>query len=519
MHEKKKAISVLALNTIAFTVCFACWMSNAVLVTFLVESQVKDWNTAQMGTLIAIPVLTGALARMPVGLLTDKYGGRIVFFVLMLVSAVPMYLLGTATSYTEFLLYSLGFGLVGASFSVGIAYTSVWFPKERQGTVLGIFGAGNAGAALTVLLAPSILGWLTDGGADPDAWRHLPKMYAGLLVGMAIIFWFFTFTKKPDLGSRTSILQRLQPLKKLRVWRFGMYYFFVFGGFVALAQWLVPYYVNVYTMSLATAGLMASIYSLPSGVIRAFGGWMSDKWGARKVMYWVLGTCLVCATLLVIPRMMIDSPGQGVLASRDGVIEEIHAETIVVRSERTVGGEAKVTHETYSLKQLDQGALVDFQTEGNFVFPTSTSWQEIDPGLNVGDQVVRKQLLARGRTQIFFQANVWIFTGLVFVIGISMGIGKAAVYKHIPDYFPNDVGVVGGMVGVLGGLGGFSPFIFGYLLRATGLWTTCWMFFVVLIGICLIWMHLVIQKMMKRKAPALMRQIEEADLGGVKGTT
>jgi NNP family nitrate/nitrite transporter-like MFS transporter len=129
--------------------------------------------------------------------------------------------------------------------------------------------------------------------------------------------------------------------------------------------------------------------------------------------------------------------------------------------------------------------------------------------VKVGDRVKRKQLLARGVTHVFFQANVWVFTGLVFVVGIMMGIGKAAVYKHIPSYFPNDVGVVGGIVGVLGGLGGFfCPILFGYLLEFTGIWTTCWVFFAVLSGICLWWMHAVIQRLMRREAPSLMEQFE-----------
>ena len=142
------------------------------------------------------------------------------------------------------------------------------------------------------------------------------------------------------------------------------------------------------------------------------------------------------------------------------------------------------------------------------VFPRATFWQE--PVVEVGDQVQKKQLLVRGVTHIFFQANVWIFTLLVFVVGIMMGIGKAAVYKFIPDYFPQDVGVVGGIVGVVGGLGGFvCPVIFGYLLKFIGIWTTCWMFFFLLSLLCLVWLHLVVRRMMQAKAPDLLREIEE----------
>ena len=128
------------------------------------------------------------------------------------------------------------------------------------------------------------------------------------------------------------------------------------------------------------------------------------------------------------------------------------------------------------------------------------SWQE--PVVEVDQAVKKRELLARGVTHIFFQANVWVFTVLSMILGAVMGIGKAAVYKHIPVYYPNDVGVVGGIVGVLGGLGGFiCPVIFGYLLRETGLWTTCWMFFFVLVLVCLVWMHTVIIRMSRQESP------------------
>ena len=128
----------------------------------------------------------------------------------------------------------------------------------------------------------------------------------------------------------------------------------------------------------------------------------------------------------------------------------------------------------------------------------------------VGDVVSKKQLLAKGVTRIHFQANVWIFAVLVLLLGSIWGIGKAAVYKHIPDYFPEEVGVVGGMVGVLGGLGGFfCPIIFGYLLEWTGLWTSCWMFMFLVSIVCLAWMHHVVRLMIRKSDPKLFRQMEE----------
>ncbi len=495
MTEKGKANTVLAMNTLAFTVCFACWMTNGVLVTYLVENQVFNWSESQIGWLIGIPVLSGAIFRLPVGILTDKYGGRIVYSAVMLLSALPMFLLSYANGYWSFFFLSLSFGIAGTSFAAGIAYTSVWFKREHQGTALGIFGAGNAGAAVTSMAAPILLAKLTNNSENIEAWRTMPSIYAAALVIMTIIFLIFTYHKKVDNSRVTSLADRLAPLKHMRVWRFGLYYFFALGGFVALAQWLIPYYVNAYTMTVATAGMMAAFFSLPSGVTRAFGGYMSDKKGARKVMYTVLSVCLAACVLLIAPRMDIESPGSGVMAKRSGTVTSVSP------------GEIIVDEKSYKLK-MESGSLTEEERINEMlVLPRYGTWQE--PVVKVGDEVKKKQLLARGITHIYFQANVWIFTALVFILGTFMGIGCAAVYKHIPDYFPKDVGVVGGIVGVLGGLGGFfCPILFGYLLKFTGIWTTCWMFFALLSAGCLWWMHTVIQRMLRKELPALAIEID-----------
>jgi len=499
--EKRRAWWALAMNTFAFTICFAAWMMNGVLITYLVNNGLFDWDPSEMGWLIGIPVLTGAVFRLPLGIATDKWGGRIVYGLLLFFCAVPMYFTSYCNNYWQFFIAGLGFGFCGTSFAVGIAYTSVWFPHHQQGTALGIFGAGNAGAALTSFGAPTVLNWLTDNGQNLDAWRTLPKLYAAMLAVTGVVFLLTTQTRLPAGSATKTLAQRLQPLKHMRVWRFGLYYFFVFGGFVALAQWLVPYYVNAYSTTVVMAGVLAACNSLPSGVIRAFGGWMSDKFGARTVMYWVLGSSLICCILLIVPQMDIHSPGSGIMAKAPGRVSSVTGSEIVV--EATTGNKR-----TYTI-QPKSGELVSEadRHSGMLILPRAMSWQE--PIVEVGQDVANKQLLARGSTQIFFQANIWVFTVLSLIIGAVMGIGKAAVYKHIPDYFPNDVGVVGGIVGVLGGLGGFiCPVIFGYLLKETGLWTSCWMFFAVLVAVCLIWMHLVIQKMLRSEAPELSRRIE-----------
>src|SRR3990170_9095698 len=187
MIESRQSIIVLIMSALSFTVCFAVWTMNGVLITFLSDNRILPLEPAQIGWLIGIPVLTGAITRLPVGMLTDKYGGKYVFAGVMLLAAIPAYLMSYANTYTEFILASLGFGLAGASFAVGIAYTSVWFKKEHQGTALGIFGAGNAGASLTSLGAPTLLQHLTNDGANLDGWRMLPQIYAFGLVGMTVL--------------------------------------------------------------------------------------------------------------------------------------------------------------------------------------------------------------------------------------------------------------------------------------------------------------------------------------------
>ncbi|MDP7359662.1 MAG: MFS transporter [Pseudomonadales bacterium] len=486
------------MSTFAFTMAFAAWMTYGVLITYLVDKGVYDWDKAQMGWLIGIPVLTGSISRLPLGVLTDKYGGRIVFSVLLIVSAVPMFLVGYVDSFMGFMLAGMGFGMAGGSFAVGIAFTSVWFERKNQGAVLGIFGAGNAGAAITSMFAPVLLRMLTDDGANIEGWRTLPQIYAAILAVTGVLFYLFTYSRKVESHEGYTLRQRLRPLKYMRVWRFGFYYFLVFGGFVALAQWLIPYYVNVYTMSIVSAGVMASIFSFPSGVIRALGGVLSDIMGPRTVMYGILIVTLISLVFLSVPRMEVQSPGEGIMAARSGTVVSVSNTKIVVDDK------------TYSLKERE--VLDDFDADGDLLlFPIREFWHE--PAVEAGEEVRRRQLLASGVSRIFFQANVWVFTGLVFVVGITLGIGKAAVYKHIPDYFPDDVAVVGGIVGVLGGLGGFVlPIVFGYMLKGTGIWTTTWMLLAVITVVSLVWMQWVIQRMTQKRDPKLYREFDRSNL-------
>lgn len=210
-------------------------------------------------------------------------------------------------------------------------------------------------------------------------------------------------------------------------------------------------------------------------------------------MYWVLTASTLISLLIIIPKMEIYSPGQGVMAKRAGVVKEVTSTSIVV-------------DEQPYLLRAKPDVMMNFDDQ-MLILPSKQTWQE--PVIVVGQSVNKKELLAKGVTRIFFQANVWIFAAFVFILGSSWGVGMAAVYKLIPDYFPEEVGVVGGMVGVIGGLGGFvCPIVFGYLLEWSGLWSSCWMFIFALSLICIVSLHYVVRKMMLEKHSKDMRKIE-----------
>ncbi|MGB7815528.1 MAG: MFS transporter, partial [Methylotenera sp.] len=191
--QQYKAWSVVIASTLAFTVCFMIWMMFAVI--GIPIKQTLGLNETEFGILIAMPVLTGSLIRLPLGMWTDKFGGRIVFFILMLSTVIPIFLISRCTEYWHFLLTGLFVGVAGGSFTVGIAYCARWFPKNRQGLAMGIFGAGNTGAAVTKLVAPLIV--------VAYGWTMVPQVYAVLMLVTAILFWFFTYSDSAHTAGKT----------------------------------------------------------------------------------------------------------------------------------------------------------------------------------------------------------------------------------------------------------------------------------------------------------------------------
>lgn len=292
--QQFKQWSVVTASTTAFTVCFMVWMMFAVI--GIPIKQNLGLNETQFGVLVALPVLTGSLIRLPLGMWTDRFGGRIVFFILMLSTIVPIWMISRATEFWHFLVTGLFVGVAGGSFTVGIAYCARWFPRQRQGFAMGIFGMGNTGAAVTKLVAPTIV--VTYG------WAMVPQVYAVLMTVTAILFWFFTFTDEEHATGAATVTmkEQLQVLKDPTVWRYSQYYSIVFGGYVALSLWMTKYYISEYGFDIQLAALLAAGFSIPGGVLRAIGGWFSDKYGAHFITWWVLWISLVCLFFLSYPQ-------------------------------------------------------------------------------------------------------------------------------------------------------------------------------------------------------------------------
>ena len=401
----------LAMSTVAFTVCFAVWT-----IFSIIGVRIKDelgLSETQFGLLVGTPILTGSLIRLLLGIWTDRYGGRLVYTATMLAAAAATLLLSWAETYAQMLVAALGVGLAGGSFAVGVAYVSRFFPAERQGTALGIFGVGNVGAAVTKFLAPFVLvAW---------GWEAVAQVWAAALAVMAVVFWLTTgedpVTRARRAGQARArrLASELEPLKRLQVWRFALYYFFVFGAFVALALWLPRYLIGVYGFDLRTAGMIGALYSIPASIFRAWGGVLSDRLGARRVLYWTFAVSAACTLILSVP-------------TADYVVQSID-----------------------------------------------------------GPRILHVELGPR------------TFVVVIFVLGFFMSLGKAAVYKHIPAYYPESVGAVGGLVGMIGGLGGFVlPLLFGVLNDLTGLWSSCFMVLFVLVAAALVWMHVAILRLEAR---------------------
>jgi len=420
---------VLWTSTAAFTVCFAVWT-----IFSIIGLGVKDrlgLSETEFGLLIGTPILTGSLARVFLGIWADQLGGRRVFASVMVLAAIATFLTSFAQTYGQLLVAALGVGVAGGTFSVGVTYVSKFYPPGKQGTALGIFGAGNVGSAVTKLLAPLVMVAM--------GWQAVAQIWAAALLVMAVIFLLLTREDPESVArrreGRTALVMgnQLAVLKNIQVWRFALYYFFVFGAFVALALWLPRFLMGVYGLDVKTAGMLAAFYSVPASLFRIYGGRLSDRYGARAVMYVTFGVSVVCTFMLSYPPT------------------------------------------TYIIEGV------------------------------------------RGPIRFHTEMSLIPFLVTIFALGFFMSLGKAAVFKHIPAYYPNHVGAVGGLVGMVGGIGGFVlPLTFGALNDLTGVWTSCFFLLFLLAAVALVWMHFAVRQM-ERTASRRGAEAEIAELPEMQG--
>jgi NNP family nitrate/nitrite transporter-like MFS transporter len=286
------SMRVLVVSTFAFTVCFAVWLMFGV--TGIPIRSELGLDSTQFGLLTATPVLSGALFRLPLGVWTDRLGGRLMMLLLLVGCAVPVWISSYATALWQFLLLGLALGLVGASFSVGTPYVARFFGQRQRGFAMGVFGAGTVGAALNMFVAPAII--------SAYGWQMVPRVYA---VGLLVTAGLFYLLSAPDPGkgkSQAPLWQQLSVLRDPRVWKYCQYYSIVFGGFTALSIWMPQYFRSEYGFSVGEAALFAAAFALPAGVFRALGGWLSDRFGAHAVTWWVMWVAWICLFVLSYPH-------------------------------------------------------------------------------------------------------------------------------------------------------------------------------------------------------------------------
>ena len=265
---------------------------------------------------------------------------------------------------------------------------------------MGVYGAGNSGAAVNKFVAPALL--------VAFGWTMVPQVYAAVMLGTVLLFWFFSYSDPGHLvPSDVKFMDQLKSLKDPKVLRYCQYYSIVFGGYVALSLWMVQYYVGEFGLDIRIAALLAACFSLPGGVLRAIGGWLSDKFGAHSVTWWVMWVSWICLFLLSYPQ--------------------------------------------FDLTRHDH---------------------------------------QRARAASSLGLNVYVFTALMFILGIAWAFGKASVFKYISDDYPHNIGTISGIVGLAGGLGGFVlPIMFGALMDLTGVRSSAFMLMYGVVWVSLIWMY------------------------------
>lgn len=355
MQENSSSKMQLVLATGAFALCFAVLGTMSAMMPIL--SKQMHLSSVQKSVAVALPVLLGSLGRIPLGMLTDRFGGRIVFSAVMLLSIIPAFLMGTVADYHQLLIYGFFIGIALASFSVGVGFVSGWYSAERQGFALGVYGAGNIGQSLAAFGSPFIA---AAAGLRWGFWTF------GILLTVWLVIFVMLARNAPRKGAIKSFSDVVRPLSDGRSWILSLYYFLTFGGFVAMAVYLPIFLTEMFKLTPQDAGLRTAGFVVLATVMRPVGGTLADKVGGRVILKWVFPFTAVMAIFLACPMML-----------------------------------------TFTIGALGMAAAI--------------------------------------------------------------GLGNGAVFKLVPEYFPNSVGSVTGLVGAAGGLGGFfPPLLLGFVKQETG---------------------------------------------------
>lgn len=284
----------IVLATISFALSFAAWGLVGGLASMF--TSLYSLSASQTALLVAVPVLLGSLARLPMGMLTDRFGGRLVFTALLGFSSLAAFVVPLTTSYAALLLAAFLVGMAGSSFAVGAAFVSRWTPPARQGTALGVYGLGTMGQSLAVFGGPVV--------AARWGWQSVFYATSALLLAWAIVFFVLArnppgAARPPGAGAMVAVLRRSRI-----AWLLGAFYFLTFGGFVAFSIYLPTLLRAQFGLAPADAGFRAAGFVVLATLMRPLGGWLADRIGGAQVLSWVFGGVALFALLLTWPAMV-----------------------------------------------------------------------------------------------------------------------------------------------------------------------------------------------------------------------
>lgn len=284
----------LTLGTVSFAVCFAAWgLISAFAPRF---RDLFHLTATQTAFLVVVPVLLGSLLRIVTGMLADRFGGRAVFAALLLITAVPAWLAAAASSYQQLLSVAFFLGIAGSSFAVGVGFVSRWFPPERQGSALGIYGLGNIGQSAAVFLGPVL--------AVAIGWHNVFRGMSAFLIVWGIAFFLIArnspATVRPaGFGAMVRLLSR----ERLS-WLLSLFYFLTFGGFVAFSIYLPVLLKDQFGLTPADAGFRAAGFVVLATLSRPLGGWLADRIGGARVLNAVFLAIVPFSLLMSWPSML-----------------------------------------------------------------------------------------------------------------------------------------------------------------------------------------------------------------------